>query len=145
MMLRVKRRKPRLEIIPMIDIIFFMLVFFMLFSTLKTAQTGVEVELPKTVNMGKTEQNTIVVSITKEERIFYGKEPVSIEELERKVQLELQQDPSSRFVVKPDAAVPYFELIKVMDALAGAGVNQPLLGVDRHQINKTALEGAQRR
>lgn len=145
MILRVKRRKPRLEIIPMIDIIFFMLVFFMLFSTLKTAQTGVEVELPKAVNLGKTEQNTIVVSITKEERIFWGKEPVSIEELERKVQLELRQDPASRFVVKPDATVPYLKLIKVMDALAGAGVKQPLLGVDRRQIPKTALENRMER
>jgi biopolymer transport protein ExbD len=109
----------------MIDIIFFLLVFFLLFSTFKTAETGVEVELPKTVNVGDAKLNTIVVIITKDERIFYGKERVGIEELARKVQRELQQDPASRFVVKPDAAVPYLELVKVMDILAGAGVKQP--------------------
>lgn len=145
MKLQVKRKKPRLEITPMIDVIFFMLVFFLLFSTLKTAQTGVEVELPKTVNMGETEQNTVVVSITKDERVFYGKEPVGIEELERKVQQELRQDPASRFIVKPDATVPYLELIKVMDVLAGAGVKQPLLGVDRRQIPKATLENRMER
>ncbi|NLW47707.1 MAG: biopolymer transporter ExbD [Firmicutes bacterium] len=145
MILRVKRRKARLEITPMIDIIFFLLVFFLLFSTFKTAETGVEVELPKTVNIGDTEQNTIVVSITKEERIFYGKEPVGIEELARKVQRELRQDPASRFVVKPDTTVPYMELIKVMDTLAGAGVKQPLLGVDRRQTPKVTPENQMER
>lgn len=140
MILQVKRRKPRIEIIPMIDVIFFMLVFFLLFSTLKTTQTGVDVELPKTVNMGEAKQNTIVVSITKDERIYLGKESVGLEELKRKVLKELQQEPGSRFVIKPDAAVPYVELIKVMDALAGAGVKQPLLGVDRRQIPKNTLE-----
>ena len=33
--LQLKRRKPRVEIVPMIDVMFFMLVFFLLFSTLK--------------------------------------------------------------------------------------------------------------
>ncbi len=140
MRLEVKRKRPRIELTPMIDVIFFMLVFFLLFSTLKSAQTGVEVELPKTVNMGETEQNTVVVSITKDERIYFGKEAVGFEELGKRVLSELKQDPKSRFVVKPDAAVPYVALVKVMDALAGVGVKQPLLGVDRRQIPKPNLE-----
>ncbi|MGE5606921.1 MAG: ExbD/TolR family protein [Bacteroidota bacterium] len=139
MILQIKRRKPRIEIVPMIDVIFFMLIFFFLFSTLKTVQSGVEVELPKTVNMGKSEMNTVVISITKEERIYFGKEPVGLLELKQRAAGELHQDPGSRFVVKPDAMVPYAELIKVMDALAGAGVKQPLLGVDRRQIPKSTL------
>lgn len=137
MNLQVKRRRPRIEIVPMIDVIFFLLVFFFLFSTLKTSQSGVEVESPKTVNIGKSVENTVVISITQEERIYFGKEPVRLGELGQRAAAELRQDPASRFVVKPDAAVPYAELIKVMDALAGAGVKQPLLGVDRRQIPKS--------
>ncbi len=140
MLLQIKRRRPRIEIVPMIDVIFFMLIFFFLFSTLNTGQSGVEVELPKTVNMGKSEQNTVVISITKEERIYFDKEPVRLVELEQRATRELRQDPGSRFVIKPDAVVPYAELIKVMDALAGAGVKQPLLGVDRRQIPKSTLD-----
>lgn len=140
MILQVKRRKARIEIVPMIDVIFFMLVFFFLFSTLKTAQSGVDVELPKTVNMGETKENIVVISITKEERVYFGKDLVGLEELVQRASGELQRDPGSRFVVKPDATVPYDELIKVMDALAGAGVKQPSLGVDRRQIPKSTLE-----
>mgnify|MGYP001952131120 CR=1 FL=1 len=140
MRLQVKRRRPKIEIVPMIDVIFFMLIFFFLFSTLQTGQSGVEVDLPKTVNIGKSQQNTIVVSINRERRIFLGKELVGLAELGPKVASELQQDPESRFVIKPDAKVPYSELIKVMDVLAGAGVKQPLLGVDRHQIPKSNFD-----
>jgi biopolymer transport protein ExbD len=136
MIFQVKRRRPRIEIVPMIDVIFFMLIFFFLFSTLKTNQSGVEVNLPKTVNIGKSQLNTVVISITKEKKIYFNKELIGLAELERKAAEELRQNPGSRFVVKPDAKVAYVELIKVMDALAGVGVEQPLLGVDRRQIPK---------
>jgi biopolymer transport protein ExbD len=115
----------------MIDIMFFMLVFFMLFSTLKTAQTGVEVELPKTLHLGQTAQNTVVISITKDNHLFFGKDPVATDLLAGRVGQELERDASTVFVVKPDITVPYGELVKVMDVLAGAGVERPLLGVER--------------
>ncbi|MCL6588890.1 MAG: biopolymer transporter ExbD [Firmicutes bacterium] len=129
--LRIKRKRPRIELIPMIDIMFFMLVFFMLFSTLKTAQTGVEVELPKALHLGQTAQNTVVISITQNKRLFFGKDPVLADGLTARVRQELQNDASTVFIVKPDTSVPYGDLVKVMDILAGAGVERPLLGVER--------------
>lgn len=129
--LRIKRRRPHIELVPMIDIMFFMLVFFMLFSTLKTAQTGVRVELPKTLNLGQPVQNTVVISITKDNFLFFGKDQVAPAGLTRRVQQELQNDSSTVFVVKPDTSVSYGELVKVMDVLAGAGVERPMLGVER--------------
>ena len=134
--LQVVRKKPRIEIIPMIDVMFFMLVFFMLFSTLKSAQTGVPVDLPKTVNSGKAAQNDIVISINREAQCFFGKQPVGISELTRRVAAEIQKDPQTRVIIKPDAAVPYGELIQVMDALAGVGVDKPLWGVDRQVLGR---------
>jgi biopolymer transport protein ExbD len=133
--LRIKRKRSRIEIVPMIDIMFFMLVFFMLFSTLKSAQTGVEVELPKTLHLGQTAQNTVIISITKDNSLFFGKDPVTADGLAGRAQQELQYDGSTVFVVKPDASVPYGELVKVMDALAGAGVERPLLGVEREMTD----------
>lgn len=131
--LRIKRKRSRIEIVPMIDIMFFMLVFFMLFTTLKTAQTGVEVELPKTFHLGQAAQNTVVISITKDSSLFFGKDPVTADGLTGRVQQELRNDQSTVFIVKPDTTVSYGELVKVMDTLAGAGVERPLLGVEREK------------
>jgi biopolymer transport protein ExbD len=136
MNLQVKRKRARIEIVPMIDVMFFLLIFFMLFSTLKSAQTGVPVELPKTLHLGNTEQNTIVISIDKDINLFYGMQQVTQEELNLRVARELEKDTLTRVVIKPDASVSYSVLIKVMDGLAAVGVDRPLLGVDREQMPK---------
>ena len=139
--IQIKRKRPRIEIVPMIDVMFFMLVFFLLFSTLKSAQSGVEVELPRTLHLGQTEQNVIIVNIDKELRTFIGKKQVDSNELGERINAALQKDPQARIVIKPDAAVPYRNLINVMDILAGTGVNKPLLGVDRRQIPRNNRRG----
>lgn len=139
--LQIKRKRPRVEIVPMIDVMFFMLVFFLLFSTLKSAQSGVEVELPKTLHLGQSEQNVVIIDIDKEDRIFIGKERIDLGGLEERIDGALQNDPQTRIVIKPDAAVPYRNLIKVMDILAGVGVNKPLLGVDRRQFPRGSVTG----
>jgi biopolymer transport protein ExbD len=138
--IQTKRRRPRIEIVPMIDVMFFMLVFFLLFSTLKSAQTGVEVELPKAVHLGQTEQGPVIVNIDKDFRILIGQDTLSSGELGDRIGAELRKDPQARFIIKPDSVVPYRELIKVMDIMSGAGVKKPLLGVDRQEIPRTSLE-----
>jgi biopolymer transport protein ExbD len=134
---KIKRRQRKIEIVPMIDIMFFMLVFFMLFATFEKAKTGIEVEVPKTVNIGQTKQNTTVISIDRNDQVFWGKDPVSLEQLKINVREELRKDASARFVIKPDAQVRYKKLIGVTDSLAGEGVFKPLWGVDRQQMPST--------
>jgi biopolymer transport protein ExbD len=135
---QIKRRRGRIEVVPMIDIMFFMLVFFMLFSTLDKAKTGIEVELPKTVNIGAAKANTVVISITKEAQLFFGQNPVDLEQLQAEIRQELKQDPRTSFIIRPDAQVPYEEIIRVTDLLASEGVNKPLWGVDRQKMPKSA-------
>ncbi|TCL73276.1 biopolymer transport protein ExbD [Hydrogenispora ethanolica] len=142
MKLEIKRRQSRIELVPMIDVMFFMVVFFMVFSTLKTAQTGVPLELPKALHIGKAEQNTVVVSIDKQSRLFYGKQTVDLGALKERIRREIAGDAETQVVIRPDAAVPYFQVVKVMDALASVGVKKPLLGVDRQQMpNANRPEG----
>ncbi|MGD8400425.1 MAG: biopolymer transporter ExbD [Bacillota bacterium] len=131
---KIKRRSRKIEIVPMIDIMFFMLVFFMLFATFEKAKTGIEVDVPKTVNIGESNQNTMVISIDRNDRVFWGKEPVSLEQLQLYVREKLRKDAAARFVIKPDAQVRYEKLIAVTDSLASEGVFKPLWGVDRQQM-----------
>ena len=121
----------------MIDVMFFMLVFFLLFSTLKNAQTGVEVNLPKAMHLGEAKQNIVVISINQEAQIFFGKTPLSLDGIQRQVATELLKDGQTQFIIKPDATVPYSVLISLMDRLAEAGVKRPLWGVDREQFPKS--------
>ncbi len=124
--------------VPLIDVLCFMLIFFFVFSTFKNAQTGVEVDLPKAVHLGQTEQNTVVISIDRNARVFFGEEPVSMDALKSRIAGELNRNRETRFIVKPDADVPYRAIIAVTDILAGYGVDKPLWGVDRQQMPHSA-------
>lgn len=135
MKFEVKRKRPRVEIVPMIDVITFMLVFFFMFSTLKDAQTGVEVNLPKTIHTGQTQDNLVVISIDQSSQVFFGEKPVTMDLLKESVANELIKDGTTRFIVKPDGSVPYEEIIQVTDVLASQGVSQPMWGVDRQQMS----------
>jgi biopolymer transport protein ExbD len=135
---QIKRRRGRIEIVPMIDIMFFMLVFFMLFSTLDKAKTGIEVELPKTVNIGAAKINTVVISINKDGQVFFGKNPVDLDQLQLEIRRELEKDSRISFIIRPDAAVPYGGIIRVTDLLASEGIYKPLWGVDRQQMPRSA-------
>lgn len=129
-----------MELVPMIDVMFFILIFFMLFATFNTDRAGVPVELPKTVQLGSMKSNAVVVSINKDSELFLGKQKVSIPEIVATVRSELRKDPKTDVIINPDKVVSYGELIKVMDALSGAGVQKPLLGVDRRQMPRNALD-----
>lgn len=134
MKLEVKRKRSRIEIVSMIDVIFFMLVFFVLFSTLKESQTGIEVDLPKTANMGAVQDDMVVISLRADSSIFFGKKQIELAELESLVHQELNEDEKTKFIIKPDADVSYREIIRITDVLAGSGVDKPWWGVDRQQM-----------
>lgn len=134
MKFEVKRKRARIEITSMIDVMFFTLIFFMLFSTFKEAQIGMEVDLPQTSNVGRVQENLVVISINKNAQIYFGKKRVNLADLGRLVRAELEDNASSRFIVNPDAAVSYQKLIEVTDVLAGQGVTKPLWGIDRRQM-----------
>lgn len=138
MNLEIKRKRPRIELVPMIDVMFFMLVFFMLFSTINGAQTGIPIDLPKALHLGDVNDNTLVISINSDSQLYLGKQSVSLGQLRQQVGQEMRNNGDTRVIIRPDAVVPYKVIVDVMDTLAEAGVARPLLGVDRQQIPNSA-------
>src|SRR5690554_41585 len=130
MMFERKKHRPRVEIVPMIDVIFFLLIFFMFFTTFKTAVSGIPLELPES-KQGVDLEQSVVVSIDKNGHIYYGSELVSLNRLITNLQPLVTKDPGLLVVINADSKVNYGKLIEVMDALSSAGVNMPALGVEK--------------
>ncbi|NLW56698.1 MAG: biopolymer transporter ExbD [Firmicutes bacterium] len=131
MMFSRKPKTPRLDIVPMIDVLFFVLVFFMYFTTFKTAVSGVPLNLPSSSRAVSLEQNRIVVTIDQKETVYYGAEPVSLDQLTRTLAPLASKDPNLLVIINADAQVSYGKVISVMDAVTDAGVSQPAFGVER--------------
>jgi biopolymer transport protein ExbD len=132
------RKRPQINIIPMIDVIFFLLVFFMLFTTFKTSPYGVDIKLPKAMNVAKTQSVNVVVHITGDGRLYVKDEPVTLQELQSKVKDQLAKKPDATVVLKADESAQYKSLIQVMDAVSQVGGFNFALAADK--VEKTGNE-----
>lgn len=114
------RIHTELNIAPLIDVVFLLLVFFMLTSTLIT-QEGIEVALPGSSQSDEIEQSPIEIALTKAGEIFLNGKSSTKENLTSELQVLLAHDVSSPIVLKSDATLDVQRLISTMDLIRKAG------------------------
>ena len=104
---------PTFNMSSMTDIVFLLLIFFMLTSTLVTV-SAIDVLLPKAG--GKTENsNSIAVSITNKSLFYIDKTKVSALKLESEILKKIGTDKQKTIIIRGDKEVPYRNIMKVID------------------------------
>ena len=129
--------RPRVEVIPMIDIMMFLLVFFVVISLQMIAGTGVEMELPGSKTTKKIKSATVTVGVTRDSKIVIDGNTVSQDALTEKL-VELKKDQKISVIIAGDKDVPLQTLIRVMDSVRGAGINS--VGIAAIAEKKTAAK-----
>jgi biopolymer transport protein ExbD len=126
---RVNLKKARIEIIPMIDTIFFLLVFFMI-STLSMARfTGVQVNLPRAASGSQPPTETVVISVTKEGQLFFNKSAISEESLRQSLSAELVKNPELLVVINADDGVQHGKVVEILDEARQTGATKLSIAV----------------
>lgn len=130
--MRIQRRNPkkaRIEIIPMIDTIFFLLVFFMI-STLSMAQyRGMPVNLPKAAAVQQAPAESAAITIDKQAQIFLDKQPVDKSVLGDLLGESLAKNPEMLVVINADDGVEHGRVVEVMDIARSANVAKLAIAV----------------
>ena len=104
---------PNFNMSSMTDIVFLLLIFFMLSSTLVTV-SAIDVLLPKAG--GKTENNaSVAISITNQSKFYIDKTLVSEKNLELEILSKVGTDKKKTIVIRGDQNVPYKSVMKVID------------------------------
>ncbi|UFH35853.1 ExbD/TolR family protein [Flavobacterium acetivorans] len=104
---------PEFNMSSMTDIVFLLLIFFMLTSTMVTTN-ALDLVLPKA--KGKTDSNkNIAVSINKKLEFFIDKEPVSETELESKLLSLFSADKTKAIILRAEEGVPIEKAVNVLD------------------------------
>lgn len=116
--------QPQLMIIPMIDIIFFLLVFFMMSTLYMVEQHTMPVSLPQAAAVQQDTQRNITVTVTKDGRILFEQEELPLTLLKKRVGLEIAGQPDKVFVLRADKQVEYGQVINVLDELKMAGARR---------------------
>ena len=114
--------RPRVEVIPMIDIMMFLLVFFVVISLRMIAGTGVPMEIPSSKTTQSIKSSSVIVGITKTGETVIDGKPVTQEELKARL-VELKKQKPVDVVLAGDKDVPLQSLLQVMDAIRGAGIS----------------------
>ena len=123
-------KKARIEIIPMIDVIFFLLVFFMVSSMALVRMNSIPVALPKTSDSPKSIKQKIILSIKKNGDIFVNKLPVTLEGLGLALAQAMKETPQDVVLVNADEGAFYGTVIKAMDKARLIGVRKFALATD---------------
>ena len=127
---RRSRRDPRLMVIPMIDIIFFLLVFFMLNTLYMVQQNVLPVQLPaaKTAEIQPAKQ--INVSVSKDGEIWLNDKKIELKDFRKMVKAELDKQPDTVFILRADRLVPHGQVVEVMDEMKAIGVKRVSIAVE---------------
>ena len=114
-------KKARIEIIPMIDTIFFLLVFFMIASLAMSTAKGMPVNLPKASNASEKPVVKVVLTLTSSDRYYVDKQQVPFERLCTSLKCRLQDNPSAVVVINCDKSQDWESGIQLADEARRAG------------------------
>ncbi|MEA4882854.1 MAG: biopolymer transporter ExbD [Clostridia bacterium] len=124
-------RRLRVEILPMIDIMFYLVLFFMVFGTFRTETAGMPLELPRAATAKDLREQHLVVGVDAEGRIYFDDRILSDEDLTRILVPRLRAEADRLVIVKADKSVRYERLIQTIDAIRKAGGAHLALAVER--------------
>lgn len=112
----------RVEVVPLIDVIFCILTFFLLAAMGFARQQAISVDLPK-ASTGKPQGDEIlVVSLNELGQVYVEQQPiVTIEQLRQKLQAYHQQNPNGLMTLYAASNASYNQVVKVLDVLRDVG------------------------
>lgn len=109
--------KPKLMIIPMIDIIFFLLVFFMMSMLSMVVQKSMPVNLPSSQTAKVDIQKKVPITVTSDGTVYVNDTKTNIDGMVRYLQIEQSKGTEMTIVLRADAAAQYGAFVQVLDTL----------------------------
>ncbi|HEY9645702.1 MAG TPA: biopolymer transporter ExbD [Chroococcidiopsis sp.] len=108
---------PQINIVPMIDVIFAVLTFFIMSTLFLTRSEGLPVTLPGASTATSQPQTQLVVTIDAQGQLFLNRQPIQLNGLEQQVRSQLQSGQDPLVVINADTHVSHGQVVAVMDKL----------------------------
>jgi biopolymer transport protein ExbD len=119
-------KKARIEIIPLIDVIFFLLATFVLFTLSLNKIQSVPVDLPQaSVNARPNpEDDTVILQISEAGSAFWNREPIASSDIPRRLADYKTTSSAPRVLVSGDDKASYGDTVRALDEVRKAGITQ---------------------
>ncbi len=122
------QRRPRIEIIPLIDVIFFLLASFLMVSLSMVKNQGIPVRLPVAAT-GKPNlaDASVTVTVSRQGTFYFNKQAMSLEAMRRQLQALQRRDPDLRVILQGDAGSDFGDVVKALDEMRKLGIERVAL------------------
>jgi biopolymer transport protein ExbD len=118
------KRRPRIEMIPLIDLMFLILVSFVYGVFFMSVHRGVPVTLPVSSTAAIEKKLALTLSIQADGTLFLDKERVPVENLGEILKLKAAENRETGVLLFADKNLPYQKLYTVLDLIRQAGLSQ---------------------
>lgn len=120
-----EKTQPLVMIIPMIDIMLFLLVFFMLGTIYMTQTNSLPVNLPQASTAAKeTRPNVVTITVLESGEVLFDKDGAPSQQLGEKIHATLSADAETIFVLRGDKNSRYESVVAVLDLLKKSGARK---------------------
>jgi biopolymer transport protein ExbD len=130
---RSRSKQVQLNITPLIDVLFLLIIFFMLTGTFKRVGE-LELHLPESSTAqptpGETETRQIELVVTETGGILLDGEPTEMSRLKEGLARILASDPRARIMIKAESGVQHGEVVRILDLVRETGF--PGVGIGTH-------------
>ncbi len=120
---RVPSEEAEIVVIPMIDVMMFLLFFFMVSSLAMVVQSGLPVNLPKASTSNQHSSQNITITMMRDNRIFLNTTATTVDKLEAGLRA-LKVGPDNLVIINADAKVEHGVVVEGMDQARKAGVTR---------------------
>jgi len=130
------RKRARIEIIPLIDIIFFLLATFIMVSLSMTKNQGVQVALPtagSAASLGDQAEmeKSVTLSVTEKGDVFFNKDKITLAQLPMKLQTFKSTAKDPKVIVNSDAGADFKHVVAVLDEVRKIGIGKVGINTDK--------------
>ena len=123
-------RKTRLEIIPLIDVMFFLLASFMMVSLTMSKQQTIKVDLPvASAAQSDFKPDMINIAVDAKGDLYSNKAAVTLPELERQLRERYTTKPETPVYISGDVNTRFVDLVKALDAVKRIGFTKVAFNV----------------
>ena len=122
--------KPRLEVIPMIDIMMFLLVFFVILSLRMIEGSGIPMEIPSSITPETIEKSTLTVGVNNSGEIIFDSKVITKNELREELK-KIEEADKYNIVIAGEKNTTLENLIEIMDEFRRVGISSVAIATQK--------------
>lgn len=117
-----------LDLTPVVDIVFNLLIFFALSLNFAAASRGIDIKLPSASSAKTIRSDQVTVNLTKEGLTFLNDKKITLEQLGP--MLKEKADKKSLVIIRADSEVEHGKVVRIMDIIKSQDLNRIAIAVD---------------